>query len=146
VLGARALRDVEPGGDYLLELAAGAARGDTADVRRRFATLAGARHTMRASDLSLDAVYVEAWLHAWLGDSATAVATLDGSLESLPDYGTFMIRDVPQAASLGRAMALRAQLATRAGDAQRAARWTDALTALHGPGSAPLAARTSAVR
>jgi tetratricopeptide (TPR) repeat protein/tRNA A-37 threonylcarbamoyl transferase component Bud32 len=142
VLGARALRGVEPSGDYLLELAAGAARGDTADVRRRFATLAGARHTMRPSDLSLDAVYVEAWLHAWLGDSATAVATLDGSLESLREYGTFMIRDVPQAASLGRAMALRAQLARRAGDAERAARWSDALTALHGAGGGALAART----
>jgi hypothetical protein len=39
-------------------------------------------------------------------------------------------------------MALRAQLARRAGDAERAARWSDALTALHGADGGALAART----
>jgi tetratricopeptide (TPR) repeat protein/tRNA A-37 threonylcarbamoyl transferase component Bud32 len=132
VLGARAMRDVDPRGDYLLELAAAAARGDTAFVRRRFVSLAAARQALRPTDLSLDAIFVEGWLHAWAGDTAAAIATLDGALESLSGYGTYMIGDVSQAAALGRAIALRAELAARGGDPARATRWAAALLALRG--------------
>ncbi|MGZ8411988.1 MAG: protein kinase domain-containing protein [Gemmatirosa sp.] len=132
VLGTRAMRDVDPRGDYLLELTAAAARGDTAFVRQRFVSLAAARQALRPTDLSLDAIYLEGWLHAWAGDTAAAIATLDGALESLPGYGTYMIGDVSQAAALGRAIALRAELAARGNDPARAARWGAALVALRG--------------
>ena len=141
LLGARAFAGIDPRGDYLLELAAGVARGDTVGVRRRFAELRAARSAMRPTDLSLDAVYLEAWMRAWAADTATATETLDGALENLPTYGTFMIETVSQAASLGRAMTLRATLADRAGDAPRAARWRAALAALQGARATATATR-----
>jgi hypothetical protein len=129
-LGARALEGIDVRGDYLLEMLAAATRDDTTFVRRRSAELADARRHLRPTDLSLDGVYLESWLRAWAADTAGAARMLDDALEHLPAFGTLMIGNVQQAAALGRAIALRATLASQLGDTVGAMRWTTVLRAI----------------
>jgi hypothetical protein len=134
-LGAEALAGVPTTGDYLLELQALAARGDRAAVRDRLRALGEGRRGLRAGDLSLDAVLLEASLHAWAGDTAGAAGLLDAALDGLPTQSTLMLDMLAPAAALPRVMALRVALgdgaARAAGAADGAtARWRAALDAL----------------
>jgi hypothetical protein len=74
--------------------------------------------------------YHEALLLLQLGDTAAATRLLDQSLEALPTLGTYLLEYVPQAGALVRAMALRAELAGRAGEGPTAARWARAVVTL----------------
>ena len=85
---------------------------------------------MRPSEISIDRAYQEAWLLLAVGDSAAATELLDLSLNALPLLGTGLLEFVAQAAGLVRAMALRAELAARAGDNVTAQRWTRPVIAL----------------
>jgi hypothetical protein len=64
------------------------------------------------------------------GDTADAEHLLDLSLNALPTLGTGLLTEVPQAAAITRAMALRADLAARRGDRPTAKRWADGAAAL----------------
>lgn len=113
------------------------ARGDTAGVRARLAELRRTRRPLRAGDLLVHGTYQDAWLLVTLGDTAEAMETLDLALDALPTLGTGLL-EVTQAAGLVRAMALRAELAERRGDADRARRWASAVVTLWGDADPPL--------
>ncbi|HEV8264009.1 MAG TPA: serine/threonine-protein kinase [Gemmatimonadales bacterium] len=128
-LGAREAHAGPAGGNYLLELQRALVR-DPATVRVGIARLDSSRGDLRAGDVAIEIVYQEAWLLVAVGDTAAAVERLDRSLTALPALGTALVDQVPQAAGLVRAMALRAELAAAAGDGTTAARWARAVTAL----------------
>ena len=117
------------GGNYLLDLQRSLVR-DPAAVRAGMARLDSSRGDLRAGDVAIENVYQEAWLLVAVGDTAAALERLDRSLTALPALGTALLDQVPQAAGLVRAMALRAELAAADGDATAAARWARAVTAL----------------
>jgi eukaryotic-like serine/threonine-protein kinase len=128
-LGAREAHAGRGGGNYLLELQASLARNPAA-VRTGIASLDSSRGDLRSGDVAIENVYQEAWLLLAVGDTAAALGRLDRSLTALPALGTALLDQVPQAAGLVRAMALRAELAAAAGDGTAAARWARAVTAL----------------
>ena len=146
-LGARASDAVPAGGDYLMELQQALAAGRTGAVRARLRALADARGALRAGDLSFDVLHQEAWIALAAGDTASAVARLDASLNALPSFGAGLLRDdVAQPAGLVRAMALRAEVAARTGDAATAHRWAAAVLALWDGGDDAVHPVTSRMR
>jgi tetratricopeptide (TPR) repeat protein len=100
------------------------ARGDTGAARAR---LVQARRDVAAAfgpaSLLPAHVYLQAWLSVAVRDTADAEWLLDLSLNNLAAAPTMLIGEVPQAAALVRAMALRARLASRRGAAAAARRW-----------------------
>ena len=82
-----------------------------------------ARQAMRPGSLSLDVIVQEAWLAEFAGDPRRAAEMLDFSLGTLPTLSSFIVTEPVMAASVGRAMADRAELAARSGDASGAALW-----------------------
>jgi tetratricopeptide (TPR) repeat protein/tRNA A-37 threonylcarbamoyl transferase component Bud32 len=121
--GLRPMHRAKAGGNYRLELQWELARGDTAGVRKHLQQIHDLRRGMRPGDVAFDATYHEAWLLLAIGDTTAATQLLDLSLDALPTLGTFLLDQLPQAATLARGMALRAELAGRAGDWPTAKRW-----------------------
>jgi tetratricopeptide (TPR) repeat protein len=128
-LGAREAHARQAGASYLLRLQRLLAR-DPAAVRIELAQIDSSRGVLRAGDVASEIVYQEAWLLVAVGDTAAAVQRLDRSLTALPGLGTALLDQVPQAAGLVRAMALRAELAAAGGDTATAERWASAVNAL----------------
>ncbi len=87
-----------------------------------------------AGEISMDVVYGEAWLRTQLGDTLGATRDLERALRGLPVATTRIVRDAGLAASLVRAMALRAELAHKAGDRAKAKYWAGAVYSLWGRG------------
>jgi hypothetical protein len=117
-------------------------RGDTAGARTILARLAATRKAFALPELTLDAVYPEAWLLSATGDSAAAIAWLDPTLARLRLSSSLV--DPVRAAVLVRAMAFRAELASRTGDARTAKLWASAVVELWSGGDTfiqPLVAR-----
>jgi hypothetical protein len=77
------------------------------------------RRLMRPGDVALDFTVQEASLRAAVGDTSGAVRELDLVLDALPTLGPFAVREEAQAAAVGRALVLRAELAARNGDAEQ---------------------------
>jgi hypothetical protein len=125
-------------GHYLMDLQWTLARGDTATVRRQWTEAQRARRNQRPGDVTIDGTLLEASLLLELRDTAAAVELLDRSLEALPTLGLDLIGQMPQAAGLVRAMALRAELAERVGDRTTASRWALAVIVLWADADAPL--------
>jgi tetratricopeptide (TPR) repeat protein len=121
-VGAQPAHAAAPGASYLLDLQARVARGDTGGARGLLGQVAAMRRGVQPGDVAIDGTYQEAWLRLQLGDSAAARAQLDSVLNALRSLGTQVVTRVPEAASLVRAMALRADLAAAAGD-KTAAQW-----------------------
>jgi hypothetical protein len=65
-----------------------------------------------------------------VGDAAAAARELDASLTALPALGPYLLDYVQDAAFLVRAMALRSDLAAKAGDERTARRWAAAVAEL----------------
>jgi len=128
-----AISELAGKGDYLLDLQAMWARGDTLAVRRGFNAMRAARREILPADLTLDALYPEAELLDALGDRRGAAAWLDPTLQALfqvaPHAPTSRVSAV-RGAALVRAMALRARLAEELGDREGAARWAAAVRIL----------------
>jgi tetratricopeptide (TPR) repeat protein len=104
--------------------------GDSAGVRSTFRWLDSLRGEQRAGDLSIDGVFLEAWILVELGDTAAAVRRLDRSLGALRGHGTHLVTEMPQAGGLVKAMALRAALAAAVGDTAIGRRWAEAVVVL----------------
>jgi hypothetical protein len=83
------------------------------------------RSMYRPGDVSVDHTVQEAWLRAAAGDSAGAANQLDLVLGALPTLSAVLLRDDAQAAGVGRAMALRADLAGSR-DTATSRRWASA--------------------
>lgn len=116
----------------VLEAQSAHARGD---ATRALTILDGAlrrrqQNNIRPTETSFDVLFPEAWLWAELGDTAQAVIMLDQTLNTLRWTEPGTLEDVPRAAPLVRAMALRAELAAATGDPATARRWADAVSTL----------------
>ena len=111
------------GGNYRLAMQWALARGDTAAVRAQFRNLREVQRDLRPGDVAFDGTYHQAWLLLAIGDTAEAIHLLDLTLEALPTIGTDLIDQLPEVTTLVRGMALRAELASKAGDMTTARRW-----------------------
>ncbi len=109
--------------NYLIKMQWALRQGDTAAVTSRFARLREIRQEIRPGDVAIEMTYQEAWLLLQLGDTLAATELLDRSLTALPAFGNALLKAPPGPAALVRAMALRAELAARAGDGATARRW-----------------------
>ena len=107
-----------------------------------------ARRLLRPGEVSLDQTIGEAWLSATLGDTAAAARRLDLTLTALPTLTPYVVYEPGMAASVGRAMAYRAELASRQHDAGTAALWAGRVLTLWAhsdPSLAPTIARMQAL-
>jgi hypothetical protein len=122
------VRTLSPGQLYLLDADAAFLRQDTVRARQILADLRAERAAFTLPELTLDAVYPEAWLIASMGDSRGAIAWLDPTLVRLRVSSSLV--DPVGAAMMVRAMAFRAELAARVGDGQTAVAWSAAVAEL----------------
>lgn len=125
--------------NYMLELQRAVRRRDVAMVRARLDHIAASRTGQRPGDMALEVTLAEAGLRLDVADTAGAAAQLDQSLEALASFGLGLLREVPPAAAVGRAMALRAELAAAARDQILARRWARAVITLWSNADPPLA-------
>jgi hypothetical protein len=135
--GASAL-DIPPPANKLQRLQQAFARHDTIEVRTLLHQIAESRRPLRPTDWSLDYIYQEAWLRSAMGDTTAAIAELDRSLNSISALSAPALREPAASAAVGRAMALRAELAARTGDSNSSRRWARAVAALWARADAPL--------
>ena len=145
-IGLSDVHRADAGGDYILEMQWAVAHGDTAAARAELVRQAGLRTRARAGDVAINGTYGEAGILLALHDTSAAIAALDFSLQALPTLGTFLLEQPEQVGCAIRAMALRAELAARAGDRALAARWANAVSTLWGNADTPLASIVQRMR
>ena len=103
--------------------------GDTAAVRAMLDGWEREIAARRPGDFTIDASYLAASLYAAAGDTVGARRRLDATFDALPTLSSSLLRIVPQAGAVARAMALRATLGD-AGGATDARRWAAAAATL----------------
>lgn len=105
--------------------------GDTALVRATLDSLARAGGgSLATSDGTPEGVYIDARLLLAVGDTGTAVRTLDAPLDTLGALHTRTLQFLPLAGSLVRMMVLRADLAVAQRDLRTARSWGSAVVTL----------------
>jgi hypothetical protein len=117
-------------GDDFVDATLAWAKGDLVAARGKLAALGRLRSTVAPENLSIDALYPEAWLAAQLGDTVRAMAWLDPALTAIARTAPMSFSDAVRAASLVRALALRAELAAATGDHKRARRFAEVVQQL----------------
>ena len=120
------------------------ARGDARRAGVQLDSMQASRRLVRPGEISLDWTLAEAWLRAALGDTAAATRHLDLTLTALPTLTPYVVFEPGMAASVGRTMVYRAELAARRGDAGTAALWAGRVLTLWAhsdPSLAPTMAR-----
>jgi tetratricopeptide (TPR) repeat protein len=136
--GLRPMHRAEAGGYYVLEMQWELGHGDTAAFREHYQKIRAVQRNIRPGDVSLDATYHTARLLLQAGDTAEATRLLDLSLDALPTLGTSLTDQLPEAATLVRGMALRAELADRGRDQGTATRWAQSVLILWSAGDQEL--------
>jgi len=119
-----------------------------ASVRALLDSLSRASAAVWPRGVDPDGVYIDARLLLAVGDTATAVRTLDAPLDSLVALHTATLEYLPLAGCLVRMMALRADLAAVRGDWSTARRWASAVSTLWSgaePALQPTAVRMSRI-
>jgi tetratricopeptide (TPR) repeat protein len=131
-LGPRpAHRTEAPGPHQEMLLQLSLAHGDTALVRATLDSLSRAGGGRLATGESTpEMVFIDAHLLLAVGDTATAIRTLDAPLDSLAALHTATLKFFPLAGCLVRMMALRAALAARQGDVRTARSWASSVVTL----------------
>ena len=105
-----------------------AAAQDARRVRAVLDSLDAVRSVLLPGEVALDFTVQEAWLRTSIGDTAVAIRQLDRVLNALPTLGQWATREDAQAAAVGRALVLRAELAASMGEiAERQRRAQEAL-------------------
>jgi hypothetical protein len=117
-------------GNPLVDADAAYLAGDSAGVWRVIREYRDARRSMSPADLTIDAVYPEAWLIAALGRPDSAAQWLSSTLDPLARTPPQLFSEAFRAGMLVRAMAFRADLANRAGDRATAREWAAAVAVL----------------
>ncbi len=117
-------------GDPLASAELAWARADTARVRALLTTLEQNRRFSHPEDLKLETLLPEAELMRAMGDSRAAIARFDRTLNVISASDLARLQEPVGAATLARAIRVRAELATATGDSREAARWGKALRAL----------------
>jgi hypothetical protein len=125
-------------GDPRITALAALAQGEMSRSRFILDSLARLRGGYAPSELSMDIVYLEAWLRTQLGDTAIATRTLEDALNGLSGGEPGVLKDLDEdlVAPLVRVMALRAELAAKGGQKDVAKKWADAVLLLWGNGDA----------
>ena len=122
--------------------------GQTERARTLLDSVQRMRRLLRPGEFSLDFTLAEAWMRAAMGDSAAAARQLDLTLTALPTLSAYLVYEPGMAASVGRSMVVRAELAARRGDVGTAALWASrvlTLWARSDPSLAPTMARMKAL-
>lgn len=109
-------------------------RGDRRTATRLADSLAAFRAGSAPGEITMDAVFQDAWLRAALGDTAKAAQSIDRALGGLSRAPQNLLRNATIPAALVRVMILRADLADAKGDVTVAQRWRNAAKALWGRG------------
>ena len=120
------------GPDYILRWRLMLQNGETAGVRREMRAMDAARERLQLlpGEVDVEWTFNEARIALAIGDSADAIRRLDRTLTALPTVHPYILDRVPPAAGLVRAMALRAELASRVRDRDTARHWATAVSAL----------------
>jgi len=129
-LGPRATLLVQHPAALLMRMQHLAAADDRRGVQRMLDSLAQTRQGIRPGALSIDHLVQEAWLAEFAGDPRRAAERLDVVLTALPTLSSFVVTEPVMAASIGRAMAYRAELAARLQDPSSAALWASRVLTL----------------
>ena len=129
---------VESGSGRLLSLQQAFAKNDDRALKSLLARVTEDAKTQRPGDISLEHTYQVAWLRAAMGDTAGAERQLDRALGALPSLSSASLRDAASAAAVGRAMALRANLANARGDVENQVKWARAVVDLWATADPPL--------
>jgi len=116
--------------DPLLAVDEALRRRDPARARMLLGSVRRAAEGRLPGSVAIDRTYRVAVRLVALRDSAGAAEQLDRVLRALPTLGTFLFEQSEQAATLVRAMALRAELAAAGRDSETARYWATAVTIL----------------
>jgi hypothetical protein len=111
-------------------------------------SLAALHSDFAPGEITMDALYMESWLRAAIGDSARAASQLDKGLAGLSAALPSILTSSYYTAGLVRAMALRAELAAAARQDAVATKWASTVIQLWGRGdeiTAPTVARMRAL-
>jgi tetratricopeptide (TPR) repeat protein len=128
--GIRPMHRSTPSARYLLVMQHQLVRSDTAGLRQSFRKLQEVQRDLRPGDVAFDGTFHAAWLLLAIGDTAQATHLLDLSLDALPTMRAEVLDQLPQAATLVRGMALRAELAAQRNDSVTARRWAGSVVQL----------------
>ncbi len=109
--------------NILLSMQWALSQGDDAAVRSTYQELTVLRSDMAPGQIALQTVFHEALLLLGIGDTLSASDYLGRTLGAMRALRTSVVMEAPQATSLVRAMALRAQLAAASGDEEIAKNW-----------------------
>jgi hypothetical protein len=105
-------------------------QGDPGAVRSAYQELEAMRADMGPGQVALQNVYHEALLLLEIGDTSSASEYLARTLAAMRALRTSVVTEAPQAASLVRAMILRAEVAAKTGDMGTAKRWAEHVVSL----------------
>lgn len=111
-------------------------RGDKRRARDILMRAQQARANVPPANVTLDALYPEAWLLASLGDSSAALARIAPTLDALRSIPSEQLADAVIAGSLMQSMRLRQSLLTSAGDRRGGQEWARAVGILTNPAHA----------
>ena len=105
-------------------------RGDRRMAQRIADSIAVVRSASAPGEITMDAVFQEAWLWNALGNPARAATSLDRALRGLSRSSPSLLRGATLAPVLVRVMIMRSNLARSGGDSVTARRWSEAASAL----------------
>lgn len=106
------------------------ARGDHVSVLRTLTAARAGRMHIRPVDVTLDAVYPEAWLLFSIGEVAAAMQTIGPTLKATSAMPVATLKDPIQAAALLRSVMLYAEALHSAGARAESQQWARAAVAL----------------
>ena len=135
-----------PGIDPLLDMRAALARQDPVAARAAGARWLAFADSYSPGTVGIDRTTAYARMLLVIGDTAAAASQLDAALDMLPRTRSILLEVTPQAASLGRALLLRTQLAIRRHDLATARRRFQQVDALWSGADAELRAEVDALR
>jgi tetratricopeptide (TPR) repeat protein len=135
-----------PGIDPLLDMRAAIARHDTVAARAAGARWLAIADSYSPGTIGIDRATGYARMLLVIGDTAAAASQLDAALDVLPRTRSILLEVTPQAASVGRALLTRTQLAVRTGDVETARRRFQQLNALWSGADGEMRAELQALR
>ena len=117
-------------GDYLVQAQSAYVRGDHATARNDLDKIVRSRGSLPPAHIHVEPLVPETWLLLQMGDSTAARDRLHPTLSALAFSEPGAIESVAAAASLARALLLRAEIARLAGDNAEARDWAAAFAEL----------------
>ncbi|HET9636831.1 MAG TPA: serine/threonine-protein kinase [Gemmatimonadaceae bacterium] len=135
---AQASLKIDAGASRTMKLQQAFANHDTRSLQGLLAALQRDARTQRPGDISMDIVYLTAWLKNAMGDQAGAARDLDRALGALTSFSAASLRDAAAAASVARAMSLRAEIANVRGEDDARKTWGSAVAELWATADSPL--------